>query len=137
MTRTRRKGLTIIEVVMALVILAVALPTLVTAFADASRQSIQPVQGSVASFLAIERMEEIIARRYRGTDGYTGVTTANFPAESPVSGFTGFDRSVSVTLTDASLNTVMGDEGYKLVRVTVSFNAGNDEVVLERVFADF
>ncbi len=122
---------------MAIVILSVALPPLVASFADASMQSVHPSNAAVASFLAIERMEEIVARRYRDTDGYTAITTANFPAESPVTSFPGFDRSVSVTFTDAALNTVGSDQGYKLIRVSVSWHSGAEQILIEHVFADF
>lgn len=132
---TLRRSTTIIETVAAIVILSVALPTLISTYADASRQSIKPYQQSIASMLAIERMEEIIARRYRGTDGYDAVNTTNFPAESPVSGFAGFDRSVTVSYVNADLSVAGSDQGYKLVTVDVSGNGA--EIAIERVFADF
>lgn len=130
-----RRSATIIEIVAAIVILGVAMPTLMSAFGDAAVQSIGPYQRGIASLLAIERMEEIVARRYRGTDGYSAITTANFPSESPVSGFATFDRSVTVTFTNAALATVGSDQGYKLVRVNVQ--GGGEEIEIERLFADF
>jgi hypothetical protein len=135
--RALRASTTIIEVVMALVILSIALPPLMVSFVEASMQSVYPANASVASFLAIERMEEIIARRYRSTDGYGAVTAANFPAETPVSGFPGFSRSVAVSYTNAALGTVASDEGYRKVRVVVTWNGGSDQVAIERAFADF
>ena len=122
---------------MVVVILSVGLPPLVVSFVEASMQSIYPSNASVATFLAIERMEEIVARRYRGTDGYEAVAVANFPAESPVSGFAGFSRSVTVSFTDATLAPAGSDQGYKKVRVSVTWNGGSNQVVIERVFADF
>ena len=82
-------------------------------------------------------MEEIIARRYRDTDGYLAVTTMNYPNEMGVTGFPRFKRYVTVTFTDADLNTVGSDQGYKNVRVRVTWNSGADEIVIERVFASF
>ena len=133
----RRQATTIIEVVMAIVILSVALPPLISSFVEASNQTILPANSAVASFLVTERMEEIIARRYRATDGYAAVTTVNYPDETPVAGFPRFDRLVTVTFTDAALNTVGSDQGYKNVRVTVTWNSGANEIVIERLFADF
>lgn len=130
-----RRSTTIIETVAAIVILSVALPTLLSTFAEASHQSIKPYQQSIASMLAIERMEEIVARRYRGTDGYGAVTTANFPAESPVSGFSGFSRTVSVSYVNADLSAAGSDQGYK--RVTVDVSGNGVDIAIERVFADF
>ena len=132
-----RRGATVIELVACIMILAVALPSLLKTFAEASMKSMHPANEAMASFLAIDRMEEIVARRYRGTDGYSAVTTANFPNESPVSGFTGFTRSVTVTTVTSSLAGSGSDVGYKKVRVTVSWNSGANSLVIERIFADF
>ena len=136
-----RSATTIIEVVMVLVILSIALPPLVTAFADASMQSIHPSLTTVASFLATDRMEEIVARRYRGTqssvNGYDAITTANFPNESPVTGFPVFSRTVTIAQVDANLNPSGTPVGYKKVTVTVAWNSGSDRILLERVFAEF
>jgi hypothetical protein len=134
-------GTTIIEVVMALTILGIALPPLIASFADASRQTILPAQATVASFLATERMEQIVARRYRGIYGgqraYTAVSVAEFPDEVPVTGFTSYERRVTVTEIDHLLNPVGSPAGYRKVRVTVSWNGGVDHLFIERVFADF
>ncbi len=136
-----RRAATIIEVVMALAILGVALPPLVTAFADAARQSVHPAQAAVASFLVIDRMEEIVARRYRGkqdgVSGYDALTSANFPDETPVPGFSGFSRFVTVAEVDAALQPSATAVGYRKVRVTVTWNGGQDQMAVERVFADF
>lgn len=137
MMQYHRRATTIVEIVMAVVILAVAVPPLISAFTQSATNTIQPCNAAVASFLATERMEEIIARRYRATDGYAAVTTANFPDESPVTGFPRFSRSVTVAYVNSSLATVGSDVGYKKVRVTVSWNSGSDMVVEERIFADF
>ncbi len=136
-SRGSRRATTIIEVVMAIVILGVAMPPLLSAFAEASNQSIWPANAAVASFLTTERMEEIVARRCRANDGYDAVTTANYPNEPTISSFPGFSRTVTVTFTDAALNTVGSDQGYKLVRVSTAWNGGAQEIIIERVFADF
>lgn len=122
---------------MVLVILSIALPPLMASFADNSVQTIHPAYATVATFLAIERMEEIVARRYRGTDGYTAVSNANFPPETPVTGFPVFNRTVGISFVNASLAPVGSDQGYKKVVVTVSWNSGGDRIVVEHVFADF
>ncbi len=133
----RRRGATVIELAICMVILGIALPPLVGAFADASRQSMEPAANTVAGFLAIERMEQMVARRYRGTDGYSQITEANFPAESPVTGFSDFSRSVTVSLVDSNLTPTGSDQGYKKVRVTVTWQGGTRSLVIERVFAEF
>lgn len=138
---TRRRCTTIIEVVMALVILGIALPPLISSFADASMQSIHPSNTTVAAFLVIDRMEEVVARRYRGIDsgvtGYDAITTVNFPDEVPVPGFAALERRVTIAEVDSDLNPSGTQVGYRLVTVTVSWNGGGDQLVIERVFADF
>ncbi|MBK8268360.1 MAG: hypothetical protein IPK83_08680 [Planctomycetes bacterium] len=136
MTRSRR-ATTIIEIVMAIIILAVSVPPLMSAFSQSALNTIHPANAATAAFLATERMEEIVARRYRATDGYAAVTTANFPNESSITNFARFSRTVSVSFVNASLASVGSDQGYKLVRVTVSWNSGAKSVVVERVFANF
>ncbi|OWY73240.1 hypothetical protein B7486_02525 [cyanobacterium TDX16] len=135
-----RLGATIIELAMCIVILAVALPPLMSSFIEASNQSILPVRESSASFLVVERMEAVIARRYRGTDGYSALTVptvAEFPDESPVSGFSAYSRSVRVSYVNSDLSAAVSDQGYKLVTVTVTWDGGASQLVIERVFANF
>jgi hypothetical protein len=142
-----KRSVTIIENVMAIVILSIALPPLVGAFADASIQSIHPSNAAVASFLVIDRMEEIVARRYAGQldslgpllqdPGYVAITITNFPDESPVSGFPRFNRRVTVQSVDATLGPVGFESGYRLVRIQVDWDDGNESIFIERVFADF
>lgn len=134
---TGRRATTIIEVVAAIVILSIALPPLMTAFVESANQSIAPTRVGIASFLAIERMEQIVARRYASSAGYSAVTAANFPAESPVPGFSSFNRTVAISEVDANLNAAGSPVGYRKVAVTVSWNGGSDTIVIERVFADF
>jgi len=125
---------------MVLAILGIALPPLVSAFAEASMQSIRPIRSAQASFLAIERMEEVVARRYRGTDGYAALsvpTAGDFPDESPVGGFASYERTVRVNYVDGDLADVGSDQGYKKASVTVSWDGGDERVVIERIFADF
>ena len=57
-----RRSTTIIEVVMATIILSVGLPPLIGAMAEGAMQSRVPSNATIASFLATERMEQIVAR---------------------------------------------------------------------------
>lgn len=132
-----RRSTSIIEVVLAVGILGIAMPPLLSAFANASFQSIRPMNATTASFLSTDRMEEMVARRYRSSDGYDALTESAFPDELPVAGYPNFARLVTISFTEASLNTVSIDEGYKKVRVTVSWNNGANEVVVERLFANY
>ena len=132
-----KRAATIIEVVAAVVILGIAMPTLMRAFTDSAKQSIQPTNATIASFLAIERMEEVIARRYKSTSGYADLIAANFANETPVTGFTRFNRTVTFSEVTSSLAASGSPVGYRKARVTVSWNSGASSLVIERVFADF
>lgn len=132
MTRGRRRqGATVIELVMAMVILGVALPPLVGAYVEASRQSILPSNGTVASFLAIDKMEQLIATRYSSNTGFSQIVAE--PAAA-VPGFPAFSRSVTVSNDTTGLLTTTSDTDYKRVRVTVTWNSGANQVVVERLF---
>jgi len=139
-----RRSTTIIEVVMAIVILSIALPPLMNAFVDASMQTIHPSLATVGAFLAIERMEEVVAWRYRSGNGYNDLANpttlaTEFPDESPVSGFSVFDRTVGSVYMDYDVNGVLQevgtDQGYTKIVVTVTW--GGDSIVIERLFADY
>lgn len=138
---SRRSAVTIIELVMAIVILSIALPPMMASFADSSRQSIRPSNATVASFLAIDKMEEIVARRFRGADGYAQMDSIA-GAESSITDFPLFSRTtlienVSIDYVTGTLTTSVGETGYKRARVTVGWNGGAESMVIEHLFADF
>ena len=76
-----------------------------------------------ARWLAAEKLEDVIADRHSTTRGYSFLSNSNYPAESPITGFAGFSRSVSVSETGVSLTGA--GTGYKTVSVTVTFPAAN------------
>lgn len=133
----RRRSLTIVEVAMAVVILGGALVPLVGAFSEAARATIGPVEASTAAFLVTERMEQIVAARYRSAGGYANVVAGSFPNEASVSSFTAFARSVTVQEVAADLTTPQSGSGIKKVTVTVTWQGGARQVAVCRVFTDF
>lgn len=116
------RGFTLIEAIIAIVILSVAMPSMLWAIRDAQTQRASPVLLARARWLASEKLEDIIADRHSTTRGYTYVKGTNYPAEATVAGFPGFSRSVQVTETDASLKNA--GTGYKLVTVHVAWKDG-------------
>src|ERR1043165_5168889 len=107
-TRTpglRRRGFTLIESIAAIIILTIAVPPLLWAIRQGHFQRVNPMMASKARWLATEKLEDIIADRHSTTRGYTYLTVGNYSTESPVSGFTGFTRSVSFTETGPDLVT--------------------------------
>lgn len=117
--RHRRRGFTLIEAISTIVILSIALPPMLWAIRDSHVRRVNPMMSSKARWLAAEKLEDIVADRHSTTRGYAWLIAGNFPAENPVSGFTGFSRTVSFAETGADL--VTAGTGYKRATVTVSW----------------
>ncbi len=130
MTRLRttrsqpRRGFTLIDSIAAVLILAIAIPPMVLAVRAARIDQVNPVLVSRARWLAVEKLEEIVADRFSLTRGYTWLDTSNYPSESPVSGFAGYTRSVTFTETEVDL--VTAGTGYMNVTVTVGWTDARD-----------
>jgi prepilin-type N-terminal cleavage/methylation domain-containing protein len=117
--RWRERGFSLLEAIVAIVVLSLAVPAMVWALRMAHGARVDPVLASKARWLASEKLEDVIADRSSTTRGYTYVIAANYPAESPVPGFTGFTRSVAITETGPDLASA--GTGYKRVVVTVGY----------------
>ncbi|MBK5187066.1 MAG: prepilin-type N-terminal cleavage/methylation domain-containing protein [Gemmatimonadaceae bacterium] len=103
-----RSGMTLIEVMIALVILTGAvlgMGKFITSFAHATSDG---ALSSVASDLVLDRLETI-----KGSTSYAGLDAYNV-TESAIPGFTGYKRVTLVT------RTLDATEDYKAVTVTVS-----------------
>lgn len=111
---------TLIETLAAVVILAIAVPPLLWAVRDAHAGRVDSILSSRARWLVTEKLEDVIADRHSTTRGYSYLTTGNYPAESPVTGFPNFNRSVAFTETEADLST--SGSGYMNVIVSVIWN---------------
>lgn len=130
MTMRHRRAFTLIECIAAMVILAVALPSMMFAIRQAGIDRVLPTNLSRARWLATEKLEDIIADRHSTTRGYVYLTTGNYPAENPIASNPDFSRSVSFTETDADLTT--SGSGYMTVTVTVTWT---DVTATARSFA--
>ncbi|MFZ5861703.1 MAG: type IV pilus modification PilV family protein [Nitrospirota bacterium] len=106
---TFERGITLIETVIVIVVLALSLAVLIPSTVS-TRHSATPVLTQQAAALAQEKFEQIFADRLDQTTprGFTYATTpGNYPAENPIAGVTGFSRSVAITcVTTADLNAV-------------------------------
>lgn len=110
---------TLIEAIIAMVLLSIAVPPMLWAIHDAHRQRVNPVLASRARWLATEQLEDILADRHSTTRGYEYLTGSNYPEQSPVPGHPGFDRRVVFTETEADLTTP--GEGYMNVTVEITW----------------
>jgi len=120
--RRRPSGFTLIEAIIAMVILGVAVPPLLLAVRTYSSRRADAIFASRARWLASERLEDIIADRHSNNRGYAYLVSANYPNESPVSGFTGFSRATSIAETATDLTTAQPGSGIKVVTVTITYN---------------
>lgn len=117
-----RTAFTLIEAIAVIVVLSIAFPPMLWALHQAHNARVVPARMSVARWLAAEKLENVIADRHSTTRGYTYLTAASYPAESSVTGFTGFTRSVAFAETAADLSST--GAGFKRVTVTVGFQDG-------------
>lgn len=119
MVHKGRRGFTLIEGIVAIVILATATPAILWAVKEAHLGRVNPILASRARWLATEKLEDIIADRHSTTRGYTYLAAGNYPAEASVPGYTQYTRSVSFTETGPDL--VSSGTGYKKVTVTLGW----------------
>lgn len=114
-----RPAFTLMECVIAVIIIGVATPAMFFAMRNASLDTITNLQVSRACWLAQEKLEDVIADRHSTTRGYAYVFAANYPAEPTLTGFPGFTRSVTIGETGATLTG--SGTGYKKITVTVTY----------------
>jgi hypothetical protein len=134
------RAFTLVELLGAVLLLGVALPPLMIAIRDGTVRQAAQNQRVVARWLAQGKLEEIIADRHSTAvgRGYANVLTATYTAENPVSGFSGFSRSVTVAERNHTLSAA--GTGYKLVTVTVSWmdvTRGSSSLSLQTVVTDY
>jgi prepilin-type N-terminal cleavage/methylation domain-containing protein len=125
MAKARSSGFTLIETVAAIVILAVAVPPMLWAVAQAQYKRANPMQASKARWMAVEKLEDIIADRHSesGNRGWDYLVTANYSDENPgdITGYPQFGRTVAFLETQADLSTVDASGGYMTVTVSVTW----------------
>ncbi len=111
-------GFTLVELIMVIVIAVVAMFPLISMFANATANSVQPELVTQAVFLAQEKIETVMADYYYDGRGYDHVVDANYPDDTAIPEFLGFTVAVSVAA-EATYDAVL----YKEVTVTVTHGA--------------
>lgn len=102
--------------------LSIAIPPMLWAVREAHLQRVSPMLASKARWLAMEKLEDVIADRNAASRGYDYLTAGNYPTESNITNFPGFTRSVSFNETGPDLST--SGTGFMTVDVTVSWTDG-------------
>jgi prepilin-type N-terminal cleavage/methylation domain-containing protein len=118
MNRMKNEGFTLIEVILVVVIMAIAIPGLITVLSVITQGQVNTVGTTTAALLAQERLEEIVADKRSPNRGYAFVVNGNYAPDVPMAGY---NRSVNIVCVAATdLNTAVPcDTGYKRVAVTV------------------
>lgn len=133
-----RRALTLLEVVCAVVLIGISAPALLTAVRDATVRRASAQQQITARWLACEKLEDITADRHSATRGWSYITSANYPAESTVTGFAAFSRTTTITDTGVDLTTA--GTGYRKVTVTVTYpdaRLGTRSITIATVLTDY
>ncbi|MFT3687208.1 MAG: type II secretion system protein [Phycisphaerales bacterium] len=133
-----RCAFSMLEVVATVVLIGIAAPALLVAVRDATTRRASVQQQVIARWLACEKLEDITADRHSTTRGWTYITTANYPAETTITSFPGYSRSVAITETSNDLSTA--GTGYRKVTVSVTYpdaHQGSKTVTLATVFTDY
>ena len=136
-TVSDQSGFTFVEAVIAIVVIGIGLVGLTTIFAN-SAQNVAGIDQSVtATYLASERLEQLISNRHAG--GYNTVAVGT-TTEASVAGFAGFSRVTTIQFVQPSgsiFDVVQSDAGYKKIQVTVSWVAPAGSVVLESLVTNW
>lgn len=117
----KENGFTFIEVILVIVIMAVAIPAMISSVSFMVQGQVNAIGTTTAMDLAQERMEEIMGDKRYPPRGFAWLVNINYPAETPVAGFSNYNRSVNIVCVNpGALDTsVPCPTGYKRVEVTV------------------
>jgi len=124
----RERGMTLIEVMIALTILAIVVLGMGQFAFNFSRTERQSEARTIAVFLADQRLSVI-----RSAPNYSGIDSTYGVAEPSISGFPGYARSTTIVHTGGPLPTYTND--YKTVTVTVTSPALKSPVIKTVVVA--
>ncbi len=92
-------GFTLIELVLVIVVASIAFPGMLTMYNFIYTNSADAEFMTIATLLAIEQMENILADKAGSGAGYgyDAITSAKYASVNPPAPFNGFTRTVSVT----------------------------------------
>jgi type II secretory pathway pseudopilin PulG len=115
-----KKGFTLIEIIVLIVLAGIIIPVIVVPFATGIRGSNKPEMVTTAMYLAHQKMEELMKFNYdRAPELTPGTYTLPAP---PIAGYTWQWVISYVTNTFAASGA---DVGYKMIQVTVTDPQGS------------
>jgi type II secretory pathway pseudopilin PulG len=110
-----RKGFTLIEIIVLIVMAGIIIPAIIIPFATGIRGSNKPEMVITAMYLAHQKMEELIKFNYnRAPDLNPGTYTLPTP---PIAGYS---WQWVISYVNDSFGASGSDVGYKMIQVTVT-----------------
>ena len=126
MAMTRNRALSLIEVVLAIIILGLAVPPLMIQLNTAVTAQVSATVQMTSAQLVSERLGEIQAACTDTSRGYATIDATNYPTESNAAGIIGYTRQTKIReVSTADYTTAAPGSGVKRIRVTVSDPRGN------------
>ena len=117
----RRRGLSLIEVVLTIVILGLAVPPLTSQLASAVKQQETFLVQQNLNRLASERMWEVFADHTNPTRGFAYIVDTAYPAETDPDSLSGYTRATTILEVDpADYVTPQPGSGVKRFRIVVT-----------------
>jgi prepilin-type N-terminal cleavage/methylation domain-containing protein len=134
--KRHKNGFTLIETILVIIVLGIASYGLLNVFISGLKKSAYPLKGVQAVTLAKEKLEIIMADKHDALKGYPFLIAANYSDETPVAGFSDFDRTVSFLEVDSTdLSAASPGSGFKKITVTVSWD--KEDVSLVSLVTDY
>ncbi|MBU1917179.1 MAG: hypothetical protein ABII18_03145 [bacterium] len=129
------KGISLIETTLAIVIVSTALLAGLSLLQGNVVASVQYERTTIATHLANEKLEGILAdKEFRGYSYATN--TLNYPTETLIDDFAGFTREVIITEVDATdLTTPQTGSGLNKIDIVVTWS-NNSQVIITTLVAD-
>lgn len=123
-----QKGLSLIEAVLAVMIVAVGFLGMLPLMTSATANTLSSNYIMTCTFLGDEQIETMIAdKKFRG---YNYIVNGNYPTQYLTGDFSQYTRSISVVeVNKTDLSTPQVGSGYKLINVTVTWNGQQNAVV--------
>lgn len=125
-----RRALSLVEVVIAIVILGLAVPPLMFQMAAGIQQQESALVQQDLTQLASERMWEVFADHANPTRGYDYIEDSAYPDETAPRGLTGYARQTTIKeVSPMDYATPLTGSGVKRFRVLVSGPQGRSLVI--------
>lgn len=137
MRAPRKRGFTLIELILTIVVIALGLTGLMSLFENVTRGIMEADNAVIAGNLAREKLEQIVQHKWNS--GYAALDGALYPPETFTGDFSRFTRSTSIReVAGSDLSTAQEGSGYKRVEVTVSWGARATQTIsLPTVLASY